>query len=64
MDKKKAVSFMFSYTVVSTMVCLLINTGGMSKSCPQNVSVDHKVAHMLKRCLNVKLQFLSLLFQT
>ncbi len=64
MDKKKAVSFMFSYTLVSTMVSLLMNTVGMSISCPQNVSVDHKVANMLKRCLNVKLQFLALLFQT
>ncbi len=48
MDKTKAVSFMFSYTLVSTVVHLLMNTEVMSISCPQNVSVDHKVANMLK----------------
>ncbi len=48
MDKKIAVSFMFSYTLVSTMVWLLMNTVGMSISCLPNVSVGHKVANMLK----------------
>ncbi len=64
MDKTKAVSFMFSYTLMSTLVHLLMNTEVISTSCPQNGSVDHEVANMLKRYLNVKLQVRSLLFQT